>query len=119
MNVWDFEFNPQGTHIAASISPRNLIDQRYMFRRIHLIELSSGNMKKITENEGKLGNYVFSPDGKNLAYTSALNINDHAVSQVFVVSLENNMLTNLTPEKFKGHVTWAGLEEQQAGLLFI
>ena len=108
VNVWDFEFSPQGTRIAASISPKNLIDQQYMFRRIHLIDISSGDMKKISENEGKLGNYVFSPDGKNLAYTAALNINDHAVSQIYVVTLDNNMVTNLTPEKFKGHVTWAG-----------
>ena len=106
MNVWDFEFNRQGTHIAASISPKNLIDQQYMFRRINLIDITSGDMKKISENQGKLGNYVFSPDGNSLAYTAALTINDHAVSQIYLVSLKDNIITNLTPEKFKGHVTW-------------
>ena len=105
MNVWDFEFNTQGTHIAASISPKNLIDQQYMFRRIHLINITSGDMNQISENQGKLGNYVFSPDGKNLAYTAALTINDHSVSQVYIVSLDDKMIINLTPDKFKGHVT--------------
>ena len=41
-NTWDFEFDRQGKQIAASISPLNLIDQRYMFRKIFLIDLESG-----------------------------------------------------------------------------
>ena len=106
MNVWDFEFNRQGTTIAASISPRNLIDEQYMFRKIHLIDIASGTMEKISENPGKLGNYAFSPDGRFLAYTAALTINDHAVSQVFLVSPGEGRVTNLTPENFMGHVTW-------------
>ena len=108
VNVWDFEFNRQGTYIAAGISPKNLIDQRYMFKRIHLIDILSGDMKKISENEGKLGNYAFSPDGRHLAYTASLNINDHAVSQVFVLGLEERKIKNLTPEKFRGHINWVG-----------
>ncbi len=118
MNVWDFEYNPQGTHIAASISPKNLIDQQYMFRRLHLIDITSGDMSQVSENQGKLGNYVFSPDGKNLAYAAALTINDHAVSQVYIVSLEDKMLTNLTPEKFKGHVTWVNWKNNKQVFYF-
>ncbi len=102
--TWDFEFNAQGTQIAASISPKNLIDQRYMFRKIYLIDLASGEMKQISENQGKLGNYAFSPDGSHLAYAAALNINDHQVSQAFVVNIQTGLVSNLTPEKYRGHV---------------
>jgi len=118
MNVWDFEFNPQGSFIAASISPKNLIDQQFMFRKIHLIDISSGDMNQISENQGKLGNYVFSPDGKNLAYAAALTINDHSVSQVYILSLDDKMLTNLTPEKFKGHVTWVNWKNNKQVFYF-
>jgi dipeptidyl aminopeptidase/acylaminoacyl peptidase len=118
MNVWDFEFNGQGTHIAASISPKNLIDHRYMFRKIHLIDIRTGDMKKISENQGKLGNYVFSPNGKNVVYTAALTKNDHAVSQIYVVSLDEGITTNLTPEKFRGHVTWANWKNDREVLYF-
>ena len=47
VNVWDFEINNAGTHVAASISPENLIDHRYMFRKINLIDLSNGKMKVV------------------------------------------------------------------------
>jgi len=104
-NTWDFEFNAQGTQLAASISPKNLIDQRYMFRRIYLIDLSGGEIKQISENEGKLGNYAFSPDGKFLAYAAALNINDHQVSQAFVAPVEGGEIKNYTPDNYRGHVS--------------
>ncbi|HEC43481.1 MAG TPA: S9 family peptidase [Bacteroides sp.] len=118
VNVWNFEFNGQGTHIAAGISPKNLIDHSYMFKRIHLIDLQSGNMEKISDNEGKLGNFVFSPSGKHLAYTAALNINDHSVSQVYVLGLEDHSITNLTPENFKGHITWVNWKDDKELLYF-
>lgn len=112
-NTWDFEFNAQGTQIAASISPKNLIDHRYMFRKIYLIDLKSGDLKQISKNEGKLGNYVFSPDGKNLAYAAALNINDHQVSQAFVVDVESGEVSNYTPENYRGHVNHVDWKDSQ------
>ncbi len=112
-NTWDFEFDRQGKQIAASISPKNLIDQRYMFRKIFLIDLESGKMKQVSENEGKLGNYTFSPDGKYLAYAAALNINDNQVSQGYVVDLASGTVSNLTPEKFRGHVSWVSWKDSK------
>jgi len=116
--AWDFEFNAQGTQIAVTLSPKNLIDQRYMFRRIYLIDLETGHMKQVSQNEGKLGNYVFSPNGSYLAYAAALNINDHAISQAFVIDLNSGSISNLTPEKFRGHVSWVNWKDDE-NVLFL
>jgi dipeptidyl aminopeptidase/acylaminoacyl peptidase len=110
-NAWDFEFDRQGARIAASISPRNLIDQRYMFRKIYLIDLQTGEMKQVSDHEAKLGNYQFSPDGLHLAFASGLNINDSQVSQAYVADLQSGTLYNLTPLNFKGHVNWVGWKD--------
>lgn len=118
VTTWDFEFNSTGTKIAASISPRNLIDQRYMFRKIYLIDPGTGEKKQISENQGKLGNYAFSPDGKYLAYAAALNLNDHQASQAFVVNLETGTVNNLTPEKFRGHISWVDWKDSDNLLYF-
>jgi dipeptidyl aminopeptidase/acylaminoacyl peptidase len=115
-NAWDFEFNAQGTQLAVTLSPKNLIDQRYMFRRIYLIDLETGQMKQVSQNEGKLGNYVFSPNGRYLAYAAALNINDHEVSQAFVIDLNTGSISNLTPEKFRGHVNWVNWKDDETVL---
>ncbi|MGW8317213.1 MAG: prolyl oligopeptidase family serine peptidase, partial [Bacteroidales bacterium] len=110
---WDFEFNQDGTMIAASVSPENLVDQRYMFRKIYLIRVASGEITPVSQNQGKLGNYAFSPDGTRLAYAAARDINDHAVSQAFIVHINNGTLTNLTPSSFKGHMEWIDWMDDQ------
>ncbi len=118
VQVWDFEFNSRGSMIAATISPANLIDQKYMLRRIYLVDPETGERSKISKNEGKLGNYQFSPDGTRLVYSAALNLNDHAVSQAFVVDIANESLMNLTPENFRGHISWVGWKDNRQVLYY-
>lgn len=102
--VWDFTFSLDGKQVAASISNENLIDQRYMFRKIYLINQKDGSMIQVSTNEGKLGNYAFSPDGLKLAYTAALDREDHQVSQLFIADLKTKTVKNLSPPDFKGHI---------------
>jgi dipeptidyl aminopeptidase/acylaminoacyl peptidase len=104
--VWDFVFNPSGTQIAASISSKNLIDQRYMFRKIYLLNLEKKKLTQLTNNPGKLGNYIFSPDGTHLAYAAALTQADNQVSQAYVINVEGGEAKNLTIPDFHGHVNW-------------
>jgi dipeptidyl aminopeptidase/acylaminoacyl peptidase len=115
---WDFEFDSQGSTIAASISPENLIDQWYMFRKIYLIDLQSGGIRQVSRSEGKLGNYAFSPDGSRLVYAAARDINDHAVSQAYLVDLADGSVENLTPEGFRGHVEWVHWKDNRQVLCY-
>ncbi len=104
--VWGFAFSPDGKTIAADISPQNLIDHRYMFRKIYLLDVETLELEQLTDNPGKLGNYAFSPDGKKLAYCAALTRSDHQVSQAQVINIDGSGLKNLTPDNFEGHVRW-------------
>ena len=113
-NVWDFEFNHQGDQIAATLSPKNLIDHRYMFRHIYIFDLATDGIRQVSKTKGKLGNYAFSPNGQHLAYTGALNINDHQVSQLYLINLQNGSTKNLTPPDFRGHVSWVQWKDDNA-----
>jgi dipeptidyl aminopeptidase/acylaminoacyl peptidase len=106
VQVWDMVWNHSGSTIAAAISPKNLVDHNYMFKRVYAVDVATGERKQISQNEGKLGNYTFSPDDSKLAYAAALDINDHQVSQGFVVDLESGELNNITPASYKGHISW-------------
>lgn len=117
-HVWDFEFSPNGEYLAFTSSQNNLTDDRLMFRKIKIMDLSKGKVIKDIGNIGKLGNYVFNEEGTQLAFASALNINDHAVSQAFTYSLQKETITNLTPEDFKGHVTWVGWKNNKEILFY-
>ena len=117
-HIWDFEFNHDGSLLAFSSSEKNLIDYRYMFRRIQIMDMTTGDIIKRIGNKGKLGNYAFNLDGTQLAYASALNINDHAVSQAFTYSIENEEITNHTPENFAGHISWVGWKNNKEILCY-
>jgi len=107
VTIWSFEFSPDGLTIAAAASPKNLVDHSYMFQKIHLFDLKTKKLTRLTDNPGKLGNFGFSLDGKKLVYTAGLERKDHAVSQVFVVPVGGGSVKNLTPPNFRGHVNWA------------
>ena len=109
--VWDFVFSPDGTKIAASISPQNLIDHRYMFRKVYILTLDDKKFSQLTNNPGKLGNYVFSPDGTKLAFAASLTREDHQISQAYVISVDGGEAKNLTIPDFRGHVNWVGWKD--------
>ncbi len=105
--IWSFAISPDGSAIAVGATDLNLVDQRYMFQKIYILDITSKKMTRLTDNPGKLGNYAWSPDSKRIAYTAALTRADHAVSQAYVVDIATKTPINLTVEKFKGHVTTA------------
>jgi dipeptidyl aminopeptidase/acylaminoacyl peptidase len=110
IHVVDFEISPDGKLAAISSCPLNLIDQIYMFKKIFIVELATGRTRRLTDNPGKLGTFAFSPDGRKLAYVAALTQSDHAVSQAYVVDVAGSMPLSLTPENFRGHISWVGWE---------
>ena len=113
ITVWDFETADDGRKIVFSASPNNLIDERYMARKVYLMDLDSRKYRQITENPGKLGNYRIDRSGTKLVYAAASERKDHQVSQVFVTDITSGRTINLTPENFRGHVTWVDWYDDQ------
>ncbi len=111
LTVWDFVFNRKGDMVALTASSQNLIDHKYMFRKIYILDIISGKLEKVTETEGKLGNYAFSPDGAKIVYNAANERKDHQNSQVFVVDSKGGEAKNLTMPEFKGHVNYVGWKD--------
>jgi len=107
--VYSYEWSPVGTHLAAGLAPHNLTDDRYMFTRLHRIEPTTGAVKLLVDNPGKLGAYSWSPDGKRLAYIGAFDQNDPHAGTLFVTDSAGGAPRALTAE-FKGmvnDVAWA------------
>jgi dipeptidyl aminopeptidase/acylaminoacyl peptidase len=113
ITVWSLEFSPDGRFLALGASEKNLVDYRYMFQKIYLYDLETDEYRQFSNNPGKLGNFVFSPDGKHIAYTAGLTQNDHAVSQVLVQPVAGGEAVNLTPPAFRGHVSWTAWKDDK------
>ena len=90
VTIYDFVASPNGKMAALAVSPRNLVDDSYMFQKIHIINLETGDMYQAVDNPGKLGNMVWSPDGTKLAFRSASKIEDSVVGSLFVIDIPNS-----------------------------
>ena len=100
MTVFDFVLSPDSRHAAAAIAPRNLVDDSYMFKRIHLVDMQTGEVELIMENPGKLANMEFSPDGSKLAFRGASKLEDSVEGSLFVMDVD----TDKTFEELRNYV---------------
>ncbi len=111
LTIWAMRYSPDGKTLAVSGSPKNLIDHKYAFSNIYMVNAKSGKITKFSANPGKLGSFEFSPDGKQIVYTAGLMQSDHDVSQVLVQPVKKGAAVNLTVADFKGHVSWANWKD--------
>lgn len=88
-SVFDFAWSPDGNMIAAQIAPLNLVDQEYMFKRIHLIEVESGKKQLLVDNPGKLTSMAWSPDSRHLAFVAGTDSSDPVSGSLFAVDIPN------------------------------
>lgn len=96
-SVFDFAWSGDGTRLALTLAPRSLVDDSYMFARIHVMEMSTGAVRKLVDNPGKLGGFAFSPDGRSLAYVSAADRRDPHAGMLYMADVATGAVTELTP----------------------
>ena len=98
--VYSFAWRPDGGAIAAQVAPQNLVDDSYMFKKIHLIDPATGEMTKMVDNPGKLTSMAWSPDGKHLAFVSAVDISDPVSGSLYVMPMDK-------PQEFKSLMNYS------------
>ncbi|HEX9631398.1 MAG TPA: alpha/beta fold hydrolase [Gemmatimonadales bacterium] len=102
-SVFDLAWSPDGTRLALALAPRPLVDDSYMFKRIHVLDLATGAVRRLVDNPGKLGQMAWSPDGTRLAYVSAADARDPHAGMLYLADARTGAVTPLT-EGFEGMV---------------
>ncbi len=100
---WHVAWSPDGSRLLTDVSPTPLTDDRYMFRRLHVIDAGSGAVLARIDNPGKLGAFRWSPDGKTIAVISAADIHDPSEGRLMAVDAAGGPLRDLLPD-LEGHV---------------
>lgn len=96
-SVFGMEWAPDGSSMVLALAPRPLVDDGYMFKRLHLLDVATGEVHKLVDNPGKLGHFAFSPDGSRVAYISAADVRDPHAGMLYLVDTETGAVTSLTP----------------------
>jgi dipeptidyl aminopeptidase/acylaminoacyl peptidase len=99
----ELRWSPAGPRLAVALAPTPSVDDSFMKRRLHVVDVDSGAIVGKVDNVGKLGKAAWSPDGKSLAFLSAADIHDPAVGRLMVVPAEGGTPRDLLPG-YEGHV---------------
>ena len=95
-SVYAFEWSPDGGTLACACAPANTVDASYMQKRLHLLDVATGELRKLVDNPGKLGDFAFSADGATLAYISAVDANDPHAGTLYACDVASGEVTPLT-----------------------
>jgi dipeptidyl aminopeptidase/acylaminoacyl peptidase len=96
-------WSPDGRHLAVALAPTPLVDDSYMMRRVHIVDIRSGKSLRQLDTEGKLGQIEWSPDGKHLALVAGVDKHDPREGHLMVASLGSPRTTDLLPD-YPGHI---------------
>jgi dipeptidyl aminopeptidase/acylaminoacyl peptidase len=94
--VFDFQWSPDGRLLACACAPRNLVDDSYMFQRLHVLDVATGVRTRLVDNPGKLGPFTWTADGAHVAYVSAVDRNDPHAGTLFRVEVASGAVEPLT-----------------------
>lgn len=101
----EVRWSPSGSRLAVVVAPTSLVDDSYMSRRVAIVDADAGRWVAKFENPGKLGTILaWSPDGKELAFLSAADVNDPSAGRLVVVPAAGGPLRDLIP-RYAANVT--------------
>lgn len=96
-------FSPDGTRYAVALAPTPLIDDFYVNRKITIVETETSRVIGRVEHEGKLGEFVWSPDGTRIAFIGAADPNDPLEGRLYVVSADGGEPRRVDRD-YPGHI---------------
>jgi dipeptidyl aminopeptidase/acylaminoacyl peptidase len=100
---WSVVWSPDGRRLLTDLAPTPLTDDRYMYRRLYIIDAASAAVVARIENPGKLGAFAFSPDGRTVAFISGADIHDPSTGRLMIASADGGAPHDLMPG-FEGDV---------------
>ncbi|MFV0555182.1 MAG: S9 family peptidase [Mangrovibacterium sp.] len=112
-NVWDFNWDKKGEQLAFTKSENKLIDEKYMFRKLHVYNLNEAKDVMLIDNTGKFGVYDFNPEGTKITYAAALDKYDSAITQGYVIDIASQTITNYTPADYAGQIEWCAYKSDK------
>ena len=100
-------WSPRGDRLAVALAPTSHIDDFFMNRKIQIVDPANGALHGKVEPPGKMGQFVWSPDGEYLALLVATDRSDPDPGRLAVASISDGKLKYLR-NSFEGRFAALG-----------
>ena len=97
-SVYIAEFSPDRSKIALAIAPTPHVDDELMFKQVHIVDYRTRTLLNTIDNEGKLAEIHWSPDGSRLALRAGHNLHDPIDGRLMIVNSDGGRPVNVLPE---------------------
>ncbi len=91
-------FSPDGSRLALALAPTPLVDDEYMKRTVHVVDVATGKIVASVDHAAKLEDVRFSPDGRGLMLIAGEDLHDPSPGRLFVVPATGGKPRNLLPD---------------------
>lgn len=100
-SVYNMVWSPDGSQIAISAAPTPNVDDYYMGQKVFVVDHKSQEIAAEINNEGKLGQIVWSPNGNRLALRAGFDVHDPIDGRILTVSASGGT-PKVIDKDFKG-----------------
>lgn len=111
--VYLMKWSPDGSKIALSAAPSPGVDDSFMAQRVTIVNYRTREVEAEINNEGKLGQIEWSPNGQQVALRAAQDINDPIDGRILIASADGGTPENID-QGFEGkyeQISWTGDNE--------
>jgi dipeptidyl aminopeptidase/acylaminoacyl peptidase len=102
-SISDFQWGPDGDNYAVALAPTPLIDDEYMSRDIFILSVKDARIRNQLGSVGKMGQFAWSPDGKQIAWIGGEDIHDPQSGRLYLTSSKGGERRDLVPG-YPGHI---------------
>lgn len=85
-SIYLAEWSPDGSQIALSVAPTSSVDDSYMSQEVVILDYRTRSVIAEINNQGKLGQIAWSPNGARLALRAAATIHDPIDGRIHIVT---------------------------------
>jgi dipeptidyl aminopeptidase/acylaminoacyl peptidase len=114
-SYYEMAWSPDGSRLAVAVAPTPTVDDSFMAKSVRIVDGRTLEVVVDIDNAGKLGQIVWSPDGRRLALRAGHDINDPIDGRIMIVTATGGTPTNILPG-FEGkfeQIAWTGANEIQ------
>jgi len=109
--IYILQWSPEGERLAITEAPTPHVDDYYMSQSVKVVAAETGEEIANVDNEGKIEQIQWSPDGDRLALRAGHDLHDPIAGRILITDAEDGATPeNIYPD-FEGkfeHIAWTG-----------